>query len=424
MTVSTEVLIDRGRLLLEQHRYGDAEREIKQALAMDPENDEALSLLARIKIDTKKPQEAIQLIDNALSIFPGEDYYLYLKSFALYQLDRIEEAEDILKEAISFNPWQPGYFSLYAYILTQKRQYAAALQKANEGLAIDPEDINCLNARTQALVKLNRSGEAFESIKHTLAADPENDYTHTNAGFSFLEKGKHKQAAHHFREALRINPSNQHAREGMKDALRSKIAPYRWLLQYEYWLQNKGRNMRVIFIIGLFIGVRFLAIAASGVPKPLAFLFYAIFFLYVIMALISWIIKPMANMFLNFHPEGRYAVTNEEKMIAYTVLGPILLGLIFGFMALGLPGNKEAGIPWGGIALATASLALPFNYIRYPLKDYMRNFRQWMGLITVCLGILAVLTSLFLSDRTVSATLMGIYGPVWFIGMWVAAFTK
>lgn len=424
MNVSPEVLIDRGRLLIEQHRFPDAERELKQALSLDPNSDEAFALLARIKIDTHQSLEALSLIDQALAILPGEDYYLYLKSFALYQLDRLEQAENLLKEAIQDNPMQPGYFALYAHILTHQRKYADALKKANTGLALNPEDVNCLNARTQALVKLNRTGEAIDSIKNTLAADPENDYSHTNAAFSFLEKGKYKEAAHHFREALRINPANEYARDGMKDALRSKIAPYRWLLQYEYWLQNKGRNMRIIFIIGLFIGVRLLAVAASGVPKPLAIIFYTIFFLYILLALISWIIKPIANLFLTFHPEGRYAVTRDEKVTSLSVLSPIALGLVFGLFAIMLPSKDEYSIQWAGLALATASLALPFNYIRYPLNNYFRNFRQWIGLTTVTLGIMSVLTGLLLPDKSVSAVLMGIYGPVWFIGMWISAFTK
>ncbi|MCU0389082.1 MAG: tetratricopeptide repeat protein [Chitinophagaceae bacterium] len=424
MTVSKEVMIERAKLLIEQNRYDDAERELKKVLATDPEHDEALSLMARIKIDSKKPYEAFTYLDKALSLCPTEDYYLYLKSFAHFQLDQVEEAERLLKDAIQFNPWHPGYFALYANILTQQRKYKEALDKANQGLSMNPSDINCLNARTQALVKLNRSGEAFESIKHTLAADPENDYSHTNAGFSFLEKGKHKQAAQHFTEALRINPANENARDGMKDALRSNIAPYRWLLQYEYWLQNKGRNMRVIFVIGLFLGVRYLAATASSVPKPLAIIFYTIFVLYILMALISWIIKPVANMFLSFHPKGKYAVTKEEKWISITVLGPIALGFMLLLPGILLKGSDENGIQWFTLGIITASLALPFNYIRYPLKSYTRHFRQWMGLITVSLGISVVLSGLLIRDAEINSLLLAIYGPVWFIGMWIAAFTR
>jgi hypothetical protein len=132
----------------------------------------------------------------------------------------------------------------------------------------------------------------------------------------------------------------------------------------------------------------------------------------------------LANLFLSFHPEGKYAVTTEEKVVSYTVLGPILAGLLFGLIALVFQENESSGIQWFGLALASASLALPFNYLRYPLRDYQKNFRQWMGLITVSLGMLAVLTGLFLPGNSLSAILMGIYGPIWFIGMWISAFTK
>lgn len=424
MAITPDVYLDRGRLLLEQHRYNDAEKELKQALALEPENDEALSLLARIKMDTGKAAEALILIEQALSLDPEEDYYLYLKSFAYYHLNRLEEATTAVNEAISLNPWQPGYFSLYAFILIQNRHFELALEKANHGLAIDAEDINCLNARTQALIKLNRSSEAFETIENTLAADPENDYSHTNAGFSFLEKGKHKQAASHFREALRINPANMHARDGMKEALRSKIAPYRWLLQYEYWLQNKGKNMRIIFILGLFFGIRFLLVAATAAPKPLAILIYIIFGIYLLMVIVSWLIKPIANLFLAFHPEGKYAVTESEKIVSYTVISSLLLGITCLLVYTFLPeGSKTAG-QWAMTGFLFASLALPFSYIRYPLGEYKKSTKQWIGLLTIVLGALAIAGSSITPLLGLGAAMLIIYGPVWVIGTWVAAFSK
>jgi tetratricopeptide (TPR) repeat protein len=421
MATSPDVYLDRGRLLLEQHRYTDAEKELKQALAMEPENDEALSLLARIKMDTGKPAEALTLIEKALSLDPEEDYYLYLKSFAFYHLNRLEEATKAVNEAIAFNPWQPGYYSLYSFILIQNRHFDLALQKANEGLAIDAEDVNCLNARTQALIKLNRSSEAFETIQNTLAADPENDYSHTNAGFSFLEKGKHKQAAGHFREALRINPANMHARDGMKEALRSKIAPYRWLLQYEYWLQNKGKNMRVIFVLGLFFGIRFLLAAATSVPKPLAILIYIIFGLYLLMVIVSWLIKPIANLFLTFHPEGKYAVTESEKIISYTVISSLLAGIVC-FVVYSLTPDDDG--KWIMTGFLFASLALPFSYIRYPLSNFSKSTKQWIGLSTIFLGVLAITGTAIMPLLGFGAAMVVIYGPVWVIGTWVAAFSK
>jgi Flp pilus assembly protein TadD len=388
---------------------------------MEPENDEALSLLARIKMDTGKPAEALTLIEKALSLDPEEDYYLYLKSFAFYHLNRLEEATKAVNEAIAFNPWQPGYYSLYSFILIQNRHFDLALQKANEGLAIDAEDVNCLNARTQALIKLNRSSEAFETIQNTLAADPENDYSHTNAGFSFLEKGKHKQAAGHFREALRINPANMHARDGMKEALRSKIAPYRWLLQYEYWLQNKGKNMRVIFVLGLFFGIRFLLAAATSVPKPLAILIYIIFGLYLLMVIVSWLIKPIANLFLTFHPEGKYAVTESEKIISYTVISSLLAGIVC-FVVYSLTPDDDG--KWIMTGFLFASLALPFSYIRYPLSNFSKSTKQWIGLSTIFLGVLAITGTAIMPLLGFGAAMVVIYGPVWVIGTWVAAFSK
>ena len=86
--------------------------------------------------------------------------------------------------------------------------------------------------------------KAFETIKEALAIDPEDDFTHTNYAWHFLEKGKHKDARKHFREALRINPNNSRARQGYKESLKSNLPPYRWMLMFSLWLSSKSKKVK------------------------------------------------------------------------------------------------------------------------------------------------------------------------------------
>ena len=84
-----------------------------------------------------------------------------------------------------------------------RKKYEEALEIANEALEIDAENILALNTRSTSLLKLNRKEESFETIEGALREDPNNAYTHANFGWGLLEKGDHKKALEHFREALK-----------------------------------------------------------------------------------------------------------------------------------------------------------------------------------------------------------------------------
>jgi len=412
--------LQKARLLLEQNRYEDASKELKNALALDPANSETLGLMAKLQLDTNHPTEALELLDQALSLDPEEEYYLYLKSFAYYKKDALEIAAQNIGQALAMNPYHAGYFALYAFILIRQRNYAGALEKADAGLRIDAADIGCLNARSQALNKLNRTQDAIETMQDTLGVDPENDFSHTTVGFNYLEKGKHEQAAHHFREALRINPGNISAREGMKEALKSKIAPYRWLLQYEYWLQSKGKNTALISIIGLFILYRLALYAATHFPKPWNYLMWIPVALYLVFVLISWLITPLANFFLLYHPEGRYALNDREKKVSQLVVGLLATALVVFLPSLIFaeqPALQEK-LEMGALLLAT--LCLPAQKLYFPLFSRHHTWSHRINLGLFGVAILAFVVLIF--HLPLGSILITGYLLLWLASTWFTAF--
>ena len=198
------------------------------------------------------------------------------------------------------NPYFCESYGLLSHIYSEDKDFEKALEKADEGLAIDPENISCLNGRSVALNKLKRTEDAIETMQLALAQDPDNEVTHSTVGWNYLEKGKNKIAATHFKETLRINPNNTNARRGLKEALKSKIAPYRWLLQYSFWINNKGKKARWIFPLALYFLVRVSssALEYSTATQSLGTLLIG---LYILFVLTTWLINPLANFFLLFH---------------------------------------------------------------------------------------------------------------------------
>lgn len=387
--MNDRVMLDRARLLLDQGRVGDSITELKNILQQDPENDEALSLYARCQYEQNNTDEGIALAQQAIRIDPENSFYFYLLGFGHYRKDDFDAALENLNRAISLNPYNPEFYGLAAFVYLEEKQFTLALAKADEGLALDPENITCLNARSTALNKLKRTDDAIETMQDALAQDPDNEFTHATIGWNFLEKGKHKEAAKHFREALRLNPNHRNARAGLKEALKSKIPPYKWLLQYSFWVNNQGKKARWMIPIGLYITVRVLS-GLLGSNESTALIGGIVVALYLIFVITSWIMNPLANFFLLFHRDGKYALDLTERWTAITVVSSLLLGCMAVVPALSLGEKSEWWTPLMITAVICWLMALPLGDIRYPISFANTGTANKAALVLVGLGLITI----------------------------------
>lgn len=389
---NSEVLLDRARLLLEQGRVNDAIKEIKSVLQQEPDNDQALAVYARCLFEKNQYDEGIAVVRNAIHIDPQKGFYFYLLGFGYYRTDKHEEAVTNLSKAISLDPYQSEFYGMLAFIYIEDKNFEAALAKADEGLEIDAENITCLNARSIALNKLKRTDDAIETMQDALAKDPDNEFTHSTIGWNLLEKGKHKEATKHFREALRINPDHHTAKIGLKEALKSKIPPYRWLLQFSFWMNNKGKNFRWAFAILLFIGVR-IVIGATRGNKDFESIGLIVAGAYFVFTATSWIIGPLANVFLLFHKDGKHALESTEKWNAIAFMICIFSGIAI-LLLSGLPTDKELAGQYMAAGFVALSLCIPAGHMEYPVRFRDNSLSQWMSMGLIGVGVVSVVMAL------------------------------
>lgn len=412
-------LLERANLLLAQGRPKDAERQLADALRIDPENDYALGLLTRCKFDQKQYREGIEIIKRAIQLMPHEGYYFYLMAFGYYQLDANGSALQYLQRAVSLSPWSAEFFGLWGLVLLDEKNFELALQKANEGLAVDAENITCLNVRSTALNKLKRVDDAIETMQDALEKDPENAYTHTTVGWNLLEKGRHKDAATHFREALRLHPNLEGAREGLKQALKSKIPPYKWLLQYSFWISNKGKIARWAIPLGIYLGIQVITRLSERGGGSIAAIGLGILALYLLFVITSWVINPLANFFLLFHKDGKYALSSREKTNAVALISALIAGLGLVITGMFLPSNPEPVVFAG---LVTMSLGLPLGHMHFPVRLKGNMLVQWYSLALLLLGFTTIAFSLLHLEG--ASTLLYSYFIGFVLYTWVSVFGK
>jgi len=417
--VNIDILLERAKVLLEQGRNKEAIQQLQQVLQQDPQNDFALSLIGRCLYNQKKYDEGMTFIKQAITIRADEDYYFYLLAFGHYYKDQNIVAQSMLNKAIELNPYAADYFGLSALIHLEEVELKTALKKANEGLAIDPENITCLNARATAQNKLKQTDAAIETMRTALEQNPENEFTHSTVGWNFLEKGKHKDAAHHFREALRIHPNLENAQSGLKQALKSRIPPYRWLLQYSFWISNKGKNLQWILPFALFVVVR-VVIAILGKESNFSMAVIILMAVYLLFVVTSWVINPVANFTLLFHNDGRYALTNSEKWSAITSVSALVMGLIILILSFAFTSAAKLSIHGMIPGLICLSLALPLSNMQFPLTFKTKKASTFVSLLLVILGIASIIM-LFIDKEGASFFLIVYF--IFFIGYnWTGLF--
>lgn len=317
----------RAQFYINSRRFDEAENQLKLSLAQNPDDAETLNLLAYCCLMQNKYKEALQHIETAIGQDPTNARHFYIKAFIKYDDSDYKSAETNILEALALDPLEPEYFSLLANIRIHTGRFKEALEAANNGLSIDAENLACLNARSIALLKLKKADAAYETIEKTLGYNPNDSQTHTTFGYALLENGESKLSLVHFREALRLNPSNESARRGIIEAMKSRYLVYRLFLQYAFWLSRLKGNIQWGFIIGLYILIRFIDSIAASNPGAAPFL-YPVIYLYASFVVFTWLIMPISNLFLQLNKFGRFALSKTEKIYAKTIGGLLFTAIL------------------------------------------------------------------------------------------------
>ena len=369
--------IERAQLLLQQARPADAEKEAMLALAQTPDHPLAHAYLALSRCDQGKAKEATEAARTAVGLAPDVAFFRYVHGVVLHRSDRDAEARKEVEEAIRIDPDEETHFALLASIHLGRRDWQAALEAAESGLALNPEDVSCANLRSMALVRLGRRAEAMETVDYALGREPDNALSHANQGWNCLHQNDPARAQGHFREALRLNPELEYARQGMLEALKARNPLYRGMLAYFLWMARQSGRMQAVFIIGTFFGVRFvreLAESKEGwgtVLWPLVGLFYAFIYL-------SWTAVPMFNLLLRVDRFGRYVLSEDERRATNW------FGACFAFALVGL-GFWAAGFELGLLsAVVGAGLSICVSVVFARAGKARMGFGLATGLLALC----------------------------------------
>lgn len=136
----TSAYIQRADLLTDLGRHSEAAEELRHALALEPDNPEALALYGRVLLADGRPDEALTAAGEALVADASQLAAYVVRAQALVALDRTEEALAAAEDMLKQDP-QSWYVNVeYAQIVRQSRNGQPALDAAWRAVQLAPEE--------------------------------------------------------------------------------------------------------------------------------------------------------------------------------------------------------------------------------------------------------------------------------------------
>ena len=190
------------------------------------------------------------------------------------------------------------------------------------------------------------------------------------------------------------------------------------MLQYSFWINNKGKRARWIFPLALYILVRL----SSGIlesNKNTQNIGGIIVGLYLIFVLTTWLINPLANFFLLFHKDGKYAVTVTERYTAITVVATLISGVTL-LLSSFLIKNEKLSVNVLITGIIFFILAIPLGNIQYPLSFNAYNAKNKTAIILTLLALVtAALVFIYLPAAMVTGAIFLI---IFVLNNWIGIF--
>lgn len=207
---------------------------LHQALRLDPLHPEAYNNFGRLLYKQGRMTDAIPHFQKALRLNPDywEAHYNLAHSFA-YQ-NQMNMAANHYREVVRLVPNHPvAHFNLGLANLSEENYLAAEIH-LNRALELMPTNLEAAKQLGQVYVTLGKIEEAIETYQKALALSEELPDIQHNLAILYLRNQDHPRALHHFKEALRLDPSNDTAKHmimSLSNNQTSVAAPQQYVVQ-------------------------------------------------------------------------------------------------------------------------------------------------------------------------------------------------
>jgi len=123
-----DVFVAQAILAYDARKYDEAEAHLKEALALDPKNVEALYYSGLVLMAQQKTPQAVEVLEKARALAPRDLSILFLLGVAHFALERYDQAEAPLTQVFNERPQTEGIGYYVGLIRYRKKDYQGALK--------------------------------------------------------------------------------------------------------------------------------------------------------------------------------------------------------------------------------------------------------------------------------------------------------
>jgi tetratricopeptide (TPR) repeat protein len=188
-----ESLVMLGRLDRVLNNSVDAEAAFKKAIAVEPDNEDAVTGLASVYSDRGDARSASELLDKLTKKNPSPRAYLNLAS-NYEQMKEYALAADALKKAISLDPTHIEWNAQLAQYDALAGRYDEALQTYQELAKANPQDATAYLGMAQIYIEQQKFDQAHQMLDKAKEIEPDNVEAKYNEVQLLEQEGKTSEA--------------------------------------------------------------------------------------------------------------------------------------------------------------------------------------------------------------------------------------
>src|SRR5712691_3703345 len=236
-----------GAYFGQQQKIACAISAFESAVHLDPNSWEARFNLSLALVQSNQPARAARELRIATRLQPENPLSHIALGVALSQLNQDEAAIDEFKLALNTDPKSiPALDGLAKSLIAQKR-YSAAIAYLKDAPA-DPV------LQDDLAVAYSSSGDVAEAVKllaQLVQQNPSSADRHARLGLAYTQQSQFRQAVGEFREALRLDPSNDTTRLSDVKAMIILAEFQTALPEIQNYIRRKPHDFDALYLMGV-----------------------------------------------------------------------------------------------------------------------------------------------------------------------------
>lgn len=163
----------RAQKAMEASRVDEAAKAVAEALAVDPNYADALTLRGVLELDAKQPEQARVDMEKAIGLDPHNGMNLIALGATYNVLSRFDDASRVLRQGLAVEPsaWQ-GYFELGKAMIAQGR-YMDALAQLGRASDLAPKTFAAIHlVKAHAYLSLRNYDQSMYEMQQYLEQAP------------------------------------------------------------------------------------------------------------------------------------------------------------------------------------------------------------------------------------------------------------